>query len=307
MPQPLPHVTIVLCTRNGAPHLAQQLQSYLAQDHRDWSLWASDDGSDDETPALIAAFAEAQRGLHPVRVVQGPGRGAAANFLSLLGHPDLPPGPVALSDQDDVWQPDRLSRALAAVADPDLVTLYGAQSLYVRPDLVVTGRSRLPPRPAAFTNALTQNVVSGHTAALSAAALALVRAAGPVAVPYHDWWLYQLVSGAGGRVVLDEAATVLYRQHRANAMGAHQGLGARLGRFRQVLDGTYGAWIAANLAELAASWALLTDANRAIVDRLRAGPASGRARLALLRELDLHRQSQLGDLTLRLAALLGRV
>jgi hypothetical protein len=307
MPQPLPHVTIVLCTRNGGAHLAQQLQSYLAQDHRDWSLWVSDDGSDDETPALIAAFAAAQRGLHPVRVVQGPRRGAAANFLALLCHPDLPPGPVALSDQDDVWQPDRLSRALAAVADPDLLTLYGAQSLYVRPDLGVTARSRLPPRPAAFTNALTQNVVSGHTAALSAAALALVRAAGPVAVPYHDWWLYQLVSGAGGRVVLDDQATVLYRQHSTNAMGAHHGLGARLGRAQQVLARTYGGWIAANLGALAASGALLTDENRAIVDRLRAGPASGRARVALLRDLRLHRQGRLGNLALGLAALLGRV
>lgn len=313
MSQPTPHVTILLCTRNGARYLPAQLDSYLAQDHAHWSLWISDDGSQDATREVLAGFAARHGDRHPVRILPGPQRGAAANFLALLCHPDLPPGAVTLSDQDDVWRPDRISRALAGLDNaagdkPDAVTLYGAQSLHVDRDLRVIGRSHLPPHPPAFTNALVQNVVSGHTASLSAAALALVRAAGPVAVLHHDWWLYQLISGAGGRVVLDAAATVLYRQHAANAMGAHRGLRAMAARAGMVLGRTWGGWIGRNLAALADCGALLTPENRAIVARLRNSPArGGPARLALLRDLGLHRQSRGGDAALALAALLGRV
>lgn len=304
----LPHVTILLCTRNGAAHLPAQLQSYCAQDHADWSLWVSDDGSDDATLGILADFAATHAGRHPLRLLAGPGRGAAANYLSLLTHPDLPAGAVTLSDQDDVWRPDRLTRALTAVRDPGAVTLYGAQSLHTRADLAVIGGSRPPRRPPGFRNAVVQNVVSGHTATLSAAATALVRAAGPVTVPHHDWWLYQLVSGAGGQVVIDREATVLYRQHGGNAMGAHRDARAVAARMRMVLGRTWSGWIAQNLTALAGCAALLTPENRAVVTALRTSPArGGPARLALLRDLGLHRQSAAGDAALWLAALLGRV
>ena len=58
------HVTILLATFNGAAHVSEQLESYTAQTHRDWSLLVSDDGSTDDTCAIIREFARQQ----PARV-----------------------------------------------------------------------------------------------------------------------------------------------------------------------------------------------------------------------------------------------
>ena len=130
-----PPVRILLATWNGAAHLSEQLDSYLAQDHGNWALWVSDDGSDDGTWEILEDF----RAAHPdreIRLLRGPGQGAAANFLSLLTHPELPPGPVALSDQDDVWKPCRLSRGLAAVHVDAGPALYGAITTETTPAII---------------------------------------------------------------------------------------------------------------------------------------------------------------------------
>ena len=73
------HVSIAMATCNGMPWLQEQLDSLLAQSHEDWSLWVSDDGSDDGTRAVLQAF----RAQHPSRVqmiIDGPGRGGGCQF-----------------------------------------------------------------------------------------------------------------------------------------------------------------------------------------------------------------------------------
>jgi len=301
-------VTIVLATRNGATHLREQLDSYLAQTHEAWDLWVSDDGSSDGTLEILHTFQAAEQHRREVRIVAGPQRGHAANFLSLLCHPELPAGPVALSDQDDVWLPGKLHLALSALKEAGPVALWGAQSYHTDVALRITGRSRPPRRAPCFRNALTQNVVSGHSATLSAGALALVRRAGAPAIPHHDWWLYQLVSGAGGTVVIDPAPLIYYRQHRANAVGAHRGLAPKLRRARMVLGRTYARWLEANLAALDRASGLLTPENRALIAELRAArPHPGPGRPLTFHRLGLHRQTQLTTASLYLAAALGRV
>ncbi len=301
--------TILLCTYQGEAHLAAQLQSYLDQTHTAWDLWVSDDGSSDATRSMIAAFRARAGPDRTVRLIDGPGQGATRNFLSLLCHPDLPAGPVALSDQDDVWLPEKLARAAAALAGSAPVTLYGGQSRHVDAALRPIGRSRAPQRPVGFANALTQNVVSGHSTVLSAAAVALVRQAGPPApdVPYHDWWLYQLISGAGGTVHIDPEPVLLYRQHGGNVMGAHQGLGASLARARMVLGKQYGDWLEANMAALEAVAPLLSDAARATLKTLRAAPRNRPlSRLRAFARAGLYRQTRLNSALLYIAAALGR-
>lgn len=306
---PLP-VTICLCTRNGAAHLPAQLDSYLAQTHENWALWISDDGSDDATPEILHAFRKAHGHRRDIRILRGPQRGVAANYLSLLTHPDLPPGPVALSDQDDVWHPGKLSRALAGIGAAGGPVLYGAQYLYTDAALRVTGHSRPPGRGASFGNALVQNIVSGHSAVLNAPALDLLRRAGmPDGLAFHDWWLYQLVTGAGGRVICDRERVLSYRQHGANHMGARHGIRAAGTRAAALLGRRYGGWVAAHIAALNRASHLLTPESRAILRALSAAgaPRAGPARAALLARCGLHRQTRPETAALYLAAALGRV
>jgi glycosyltransferase involved in cell wall biosynthesis len=300
-----------MASYNGARWLPAQLESLAAQDHPDWALRVSDDGSTDATPAIVAAFARA----HPDRdiaMLRGPGQGAAANFLSLLCRADLPLGPttlVALSDQDDIWRPDRLSRAAARLAavDPDRPAIWGAQSVHVDEDGRPLGRSRRPRRPVTLGNALVQNMVSGHTATLNPAAVRLARRAGvPPGIGFHDWWLSLLVTAAGGAVLIDPAEVLLYRQHRTNAMGAPEGIAAALRRAGLLFRRDYAGWIAANAAGLRRVGDALPPATTAMLDALGAAPGAGPGRVAAFARLGLRRQGMVETALLWLAAFLGR-
>ncbi|MCJ7874804.1 glycosyltransferase [Phaeobacter sp. J2-8] len=309
IPPVRPRITILLATYNGAQYLPDQLASYVAQRDVAWDLWVSDDGSTDNTRAIIDAFRVQHGTGRDIRLLEGPRAGAAANFMSLLTHPDLPlDGPVALSDQDDVWHPDKLSTALAALHASGPMTLYSAQCFHTDAALNVIGLSRPPPRAPSFRNALVQNVVSGHSLVMDAQARALVRAAGLPrgGIPYHDWWLYQLISGAGGHIHVDTARMNHYRQHDTNVMGAHEGLRATLHRCAQVLGRTYGGWIDANIAALNTITHLLTPENRILL-RIFTDTRPGPARCLAFWRGGLYRQTRLASASFYLAAMLGRV
>lgn len=53
-----PLVAILLCTYNGARFLAQQLDSLEAQTHQNWTVFASDDGSTDQTLEILQQYQE---------------------------------------------------------------------------------------------------------------------------------------------------------------------------------------------------------------------------------------------------------
>ena len=308
-----PSVLILMCTLNGARWLPQQLASLAAQSHADWALWVSDDGSNDGTLAIVDAFRAVQAPRREVRILAGPRRGAAQNFLSLVVHPDLPAAPgvyAALCDQDDVWMPDKLARALdriAAAPDPGRPVIYGAGSVLIGQDGRRIGASRRRRRPD-LGNAVVQNVIGGHAMVLNPAALALARRAGTRPVPFQDWWLTLLVLACGGTAIADPAEVLYYRQHDGNFIGAARGPAAYLRRLRMLFGRDYAGWVAANLDALAASPVALTAEARAILDAMRAAPPRpGPARPWLMRRLGLHRQSRFGTFALYLAAAFGRV
>lgn len=304
-------VTILLALFNGAGNLAPQLQSFRDQIHPNWRLIVSDDGSCDAGPDMVRAFAGAAGGRE-VHLVDGPRRGFGQNFLHLIrmAGPDTPY--VALSDQDDVWLPAKIARGIAHLEQVPrhVPALYGGRTLVCDRDLNRLCLSPLFRRPPGFRNALMQCIAGGNTMMLNRAALDLVQAAAAEArqIVSHDWWLYQMVSGAGGQVIYDAEPTVLYRQHGGNLVGANVTLRARLRRMRMFLRGSLREWNTINLQALDASAHRLTAENRAMLEgfaRLRAAPA--RVRLAGMRKLGLYRQGRPGQAALFLAAPLGLI
>ncbi len=317
MTHPQLHIRILLATCNGADHLAEQLTSYESQSHRDWSLDVSDDGSRDGTREMIMRFARATP-AQAIRLSDGPRDGVAANFLTLLqrGVDSTPGAAMAFSDQDDVWLSGKLSRAAdwlcANGAQEGEVLAWVCRTVLTGTRLEPVGVSRVFPRPPAFGNALVQNILPGNTIVLSPAAARAVAATVPAAlragVPYHDWWVYQVVTGVGGRIGMEAEPLVLYRQHGANALGHHDPVRGRLRRLGLVMKRRYGGWLDANLAALAAHRTMLTPANRELLDAFAAARGQGGHRLArALPGLGLHRQTPAGDRLLRLLALSGRI
>jgi len=307
-------VTVLMAVYNGAAYLREQLDSLAAQTHADWQLIVSDDGSLDGSARILADFAEA----HPRSVLrQGPGQGGTANFMSLIGAMDTitPRGTwMAFSDQDDVWLPERLARGVAALRGHSVPALYCTRT-WVTDETLETRRLSAPrPRPLGFRNALVQNVASGNTILLNAAAADLVRDAAAEALAeggmpvVHDWWIYQLVAGVGGALVHEDAPTLLYRQHGVNEIGANDSTRARIKRIRMLLAGDMRAWNDVNIATLGRSAARLTPQNRALLaDFVAARSRALPARLWQLRGLGLYRQTRISTAALWVAACLGRL
>ncbi len=309
-------VCILMGLYNGARHLEAQLQSFADQSLIAWDLVAGDDGSVDAGPEILHRFAEAQAGAgHEITLMPGPQNGFAANFLTLIAQSPAQAGWLALSDQDDVWLPDHLARGVAALeALPEKTpALYCSRTWVVDEDL---GNRRLSahfPRPPGFRNALVQNIAAGNTILLNRAAADLARAAAKEALETpgpasHDWWLYQLITGAGGSVLHDPEPALLYRQHGENQIGANDGWRARMVRLTMVLEGRFAAWNAANIATLEASAHRLTAENQALLRRFAALRRGGLpARLRGFAGLGLYRQSRLAQAALWLAVALERI
>ena len=208
-------VAILLSAYNGERFLPEQLASIARQEHREWRLLWRDDGSIDGTAGLLRSFAPG-RGE---RVGPDGWLGPTASFLALLRAAG-PGEAIAFADQDDVWLPDKLTRGLAALspfgARP---AVYCARQMLVDENLRELGLSA-PVRALRFPAALTQNVATGCTMMLNAAAARLVASSAAPDSTLHDWWSYLVVTSAGGALVTDDTPTVLYRQHGANLVGA---------------------------------------------------------------------------------------
>lgn len=266
----MPKTVILLALYNGADHLPAQIDSFLAQQETDWMLIVSDDGSNDAGPSIVRDYARKQP-VGRITLIDGPRAGAAANFLHLLAHvPDDVPY-ACFSDQDDVWLPHKLTRALGALtaAPTDLPVVYCSSTLITDADLQHPRLSPTPAKLPSFRNALVQNIVAGNTAVVNPAALRILKQAqsGARAVVMHDWWIYQMVTGAGGQVIWDQEPGLFYRQHPNNVVGSNDSNGALLRRFTLALQGSYRDWNDRNVDALLAAQHLLTPQNRDLLHR----------------------------------------
>jgi glycosyltransferase involved in cell wall biosynthesis len=294
-------VVVLLAARDGARFLPEQLASLDAQTHP-WELWWRDDGSRDGTVALLEGRG---RRVNGGGVLGGPGC-----FFALLraAAPTLAPEScVAFADQDDVWLPEKLARGAAALATVPAgrPAIYAARQIYTDAGLRRLGVST-PARTPGFPAALTQNVATGCTVMLNAAAARLVAASHPPALTFHDWWSYILVTAAGGAFLWDDEPVVLYRQHPDNLVGAPQGFWRRgLAALRRG-PGAFMRVLRAHLAALEVDAALITPRARAGVAALLAALANGRrARISALATPGLRRQTRIETLVFRLWFLIG--
>ncbi len=304
-----PKVAILLSTFHGQRYLAEQLDSFAGQTHANWEVWASDDGSQDATRGILAAYAD-KWPAGRLSVLAGPAAGFVANFLTLTCNADIQADYYAYSDQDDIWDADKLERALRWLESvPDgTPALYCSRARLVDTSNHEIGLSPLCAKPC-FANALIQNIAGGNTMVFNNAARALLRQAGAqLPVVYHDWWAYMAVTGCGGQVFFDPVPTLRYRQHEANLVGMDTGWPARLKHLRQQWQGLSRDRNEGNIAALRKLDDRLTPENRQILAYF----AKAREKRLLPRLLNLvrsgvYRQTRLGTLRLFAEAIFNKI
>ena len=273
----MPSIAILLCTYNGARFLPAQLASLAAQSFTNWRLFVSDDGSNDNTLAILAEHKE-RLGTAPVDIRNGPRGGFVKNFLSLACDPALSFDYYAYCDQDDVWEPEKLARAVErlASAQPHVPAMYCSRTVLIDDDSRALGYSRAYRRKPSFHNALVQSIASGNTIVFNEAARRLLMICGSSAkVPSHDWWTYLLVSGAGGEVYYDQVPQVRYRMHDENVIGTNTGLRNRIRRLYMLSRGRFQRWSDMHVTALEPFRPHMTPENRALFDLFRASRQRG--------------------------------
>ncbi len=110
----IPRVSVIIPAYNAAWCIRRAVDSVLAQDYRGHELIVVDDGSTDDTAAILAGYGDA------VQMVSKPNGGlsSARNAGITAAHGEF----VAFLDADDWWMPTKLARQVALMdARPDLL------------------------------------------------------------------------------------------------------------------------------------------------------------------------------------------
>ncbi len=244
-------------------------------------------------------------------IFDGPCQGFGKNFISLLKRPEVQAHYYAFSDQDDVWFSDKLERSVARlVTVPDQKpALYCSRTRLVDAGRNAAGFSPLFSRAPSFKNALVQSLAGANTMMINQAARdVLLRLPAEANVVAHDWLAYILVTACGGVAIYDPQASLDYRQHGGNLIGANASFRDRLNRFRRMLSGRFVEWNDANLQILRAMSPLLTPENRITLERFENARRLGlKSRLCSLRRSGVYRQTLAGNISLIVAAFLARI
>jgi glycosyltransferase involved in cell wall biosynthesis len=110
--------SVVIGTYNGAAYIGAQLESLAAQTVLPHEIIVSDDGSTDDTVAIVEAFAA--RSPIPMTVrCNAVNLGFGENFLQAakLASGDY----IAFCDQDDIWRPRKIERCQEALVQPGVI------------------------------------------------------------------------------------------------------------------------------------------------------------------------------------------
>ena len=294
-------IAILLSVYNGEKYLQAQLDSLVAQTHRNWILLWRDDGSSDGGRRILQHFAEEIGHDRCIELTDTQRHvGATRSFLTLLNAAaeyEL----ISFCDQDDIWHAEKLERAVHQLATvPAAVpALYCARKIVVDAELRLIRESPRFRRVPRFADALAGNIASGCTTVLNRAAADWINKLGPPEPSFHDWWCYIGVAAAGGRIIADNMPVMRYRQHDGNAIGMASTILGRALRAWQRGPCAFVEQFDAHVAALERQRHLLPQAARDTLDGIAPAVRSGvLARFALVCGGRLRRQSWLGTVLL---------
>ncbi|MDX8144068.1 glycosyltransferase [Lentzea sp. BCCO 10_0061] len=216
-----PKVAICLATYNPPRHhFAAQLDSIRAQTHANWVCVISDDSSDEAGLATLHDVVGDDPRFIVVEHEQN--AGFYGNFERALQLVPADAEFVALSDQDDLWDADKIETMLAEFADPSVLLAYCNMRLVDDNGTVITDRvwQDRPDQITDLEQLLLLNTVTGAASMVRADVLAERMLPLPPSTPasYHDQWLAACALSIG-RIAFVDRALHSYRQHGANVTG----------------------------------------------------------------------------------------
>lgn len=218
-------VQILMSTYNGEAYLQEQIDSILAQKTKlgkekiELSLLIRDDGSLDGTVEILEEYGKK---FPQITYIEGRNIGACKSFFRLMQKADSDADYIAFSDQDDVWNENKIRRAVSGLKKQENIpAMYAGDLEIVNEKLETirisenTGRNFRP----SFGNALIENICTGCTIVINKKLYQMVMKTVPQKAYMHDWWLYMTAS-CFGKVIYDKKPYIKYRQHESNTVGS---------------------------------------------------------------------------------------
>jgi glycosyltransferase involved in cell wall biosynthesis len=221
-------ISVAMCTYNGAEFLSKQLESIKQQSMPIHELVVCDDGSSDETLAILERFSK--QVAFSVQVHSNPQNlGSSKNFEKCMAlcEGDL----IFLCDQDDVWMPEKVEKIVAYLAaHPEQEAVFSNATMIDQAGFP-TGKTSFEQieftpemqekwnSEGAFDILLRGYVVTGATLAIKKSALNLVLPV-PEIIPdlIHDGWI-ALILSAHNKIGFIHDTLIEYREHATQQVG----------------------------------------------------------------------------------------
>ncbi len=210
-----PLISIAMATYNGEKFLSKQLDSIFSQSYKNIEVIVCDDNSTDKTVEILKEYSKKYTNLK--YYINQNRLGVVKNFerALMLSKGDF----IALSDQDDIWLPNKLELLYkniddnliilsdAYVIDENDKVLYDSFIDYIKVD-----------KNTDFVSFLFGSRFPGCTFLINRKLLNYAIPF-PNKVVHHDWWLNLVASKIGKVKFLDEKL-IYYRLHSSNTTGA---------------------------------------------------------------------------------------
>jgi len=304
-------IAIVLGFYEGYEFINEQLQSIFDQTHQNFIIYVSDDNS--KNSFSIEKLNISERNKKKIRVgFRNKNIGYAKNFLNALVSINDYFDYYAFSDQDDIWYPEKLEKAIKSLEKyPDnQANLYGSRTeLIGASEEIKLGKSIEFKKSPSFQNALTQNIFGGNTMVFNKNAFDLICSSKiNQKIIAHDWWCYQIISGAGGNVFYDKNIYLKYRQHNTNLIGSNISLKDKWLRFCKVVNGNFKIQNDHNLRSIINNQNLLTISNgKTLTNFIKARESFFLKSILYFLKSGVYRQTFIGNVALFIGIVIKKV
>ncbi len=201
-------ISVCMATYNGQKYIKEQIDSILDQLGDNDELIVSDDGSTDNTVAILLSYQD-----NRIKVYQNTGsHGVNANFSNSLRHANGEY--IFLADQDDVWMPDKIRVCLDALEVNDCI-VHDAIVVDENLDVISPSFSQAHNSKAGFINNLVRNSYLGCCMAFRRKVLDKCLPVPNTTSFFHDNWIGSIADLKYNLEFIPYKG-ILFRRHKEN-------------------------------------------------------------------------------------------
>jgi len=235
------NVAVLLAVSNGMPWLRSQLDSLVNQANVNIDIFVSIDNSLDDSNKLLMYYSEIYNNIYIINNEYN-FKSASKNFFYLISQLSIKNYQfVALSDQDDIWNVNRLNIGCKQLINKnvdgystDVNAFWPNRNIYIKKSYAQTQYDHLFESPGPGCTFILSIKLFSH---LQNFIIKNHFKIDPLGDGQHDLFIYAFARSNKYKWYIDKYASIDYRQHSNNYLGVNYGLKAYFLRFKLVFNG----------------------------------------------------------------------